>query len=155
MTRKVQMDYEYKSDGVNRSIGVLAVRVAVGLPIALVAGFVGNMINGMLIPSPGAGDELVFIVRTLVIGFAASTGGMVAWFNLYESRSGAALVWALGGVGGLIGAVIGYYVGDTYIKNHDVYILNQQLAQVVIIGSAIGSSVFAVVLSVVSSRSGK
>jgi hypothetical protein len=80
---------------------------------------------------------------------------MVAWFNLYESRSGAALVWALGGVGGLIGAVIGYYVGHTYIEHHDVYILNQQLTQVVIIGSAIGSSVFAVVLSVVSSRSGK
>jgi hypothetical protein len=155
MTRSVKMDYEYKSDGVNSSLGVLATRVAVGVPIALVAGFVGNMFNGMVIPSPTAGDDLAFFVRVLVIGFAASTGGMVAWFNLYESKSGGALVWAVGGVGGLIGAVVGYYTGAAFIDHPDVYILNQQLTQVVIIGSAIGASVSAVALSLFSARSGK
>ncbi|HIF71642.1 MAG TPA: hypothetical protein EYQ61_03670 [Dehalococcoidia bacterium] len=155
MTRSEQMDYKYKSDNVNASVGVLVIRLMVGVPIALVAGFVGNMFNGIIIPSPAAGDDLAFFVRVLVIGFASSAGGMIAWFNVFGSKSGASLIWVVGGIGGLLGAVVGYYVGDAFIKNHDVYILNQQLTQVVIMGAAIGASVFAVVLSVIYGRSGK
>ena len=57
--------------------------------------------------------------------------------------------------GGLVGAVIAYFVGGHYIDHPDVYILNQQLTQTVIFGAAIGSNVFAAGLSLYdASRSG-
>jgi hypothetical protein len=147
------MTYTYKTDGVNGSLGVMAVRVAVGLPIGLVAGFVGNILNSIVVPSPVAGDNVAFLVRVFVLGFAASTGGMVAWFNLLDSKIGGVVVWVIGGLGGLIGGLVGYYVGDAFIDHPDVYILNQRLTQVVIFGAAAGSNVFSVVFSIVSARS--
>ena len=147
------MTYTYKKDGVSGSFGLMAVRVAVALPIALVAGFVGNILNGMLVPSPVAGDNVAFIVRLAVLGFAASAGAMVAWFNLLDSKSGGVLVWVIGGVGGLVGGLVGYYIGDTFIDHPDVYILNQRLTQVVIMGAAVGANVFMVTLSIYSARS--
>jgi hypothetical protein len=156
MSRPVQKaKYKYKSDGVNSSLGVLAIRLAVGVPIALVVGFVGNMINGIVVPSPTAGDDLAFFVRTAIIGFAAASGGMIAWFNVFESKSGATFAWFTAGIGGLIGAVVAYFIGDAYIRHPDVYILNQQLTQVVIMGAAIGSNTFSAVLSAVYARLGK
>jgi hypothetical protein len=146
------MTFKYRDDSVNSSLGVLAIRVAVGLPISLVVGFIGNIFNGIVVPSPAAGDELAFLIRTFVIGFAASTGGMVAWFNVFESKSGASLVWFTAGIGGLIGAVIAYFIGDSFIANNDLYIMNQQLTQTVIMGSAIGATAFAAILSLVSAR---
>ena len=85
--------YEYKPDSANRSLRILLVRNVVGFPIALVVGFVGNIVNGLVVPSVAVGDFSAFAVRMLVIGAACSTGGMVAWFNMFESKRGGFLVW--------------------------------------------------------------
>jgi hypothetical protein len=152
MTKNAGSDYSYKRDDVNSSFGILAIRLAVGVPISLVAGFVGNIFNGIIVPSPAAGDDLAFLFRMAVLGVAASTGGMVSWFNAFESKSGAFGIWAVGAIGGLIGAVVAYFVGDQYIVHPDVYILNQQLIQTVIFGAALGSNAFAAGLSWIVSR---
>lgn len=145
-------DFEYRRDAVNSSFGILAIRMAVGVPIALVAGFVGNIFNGIIVPSPVAGDDLSFVVRMFVLGVAASTGGMVAWFNAFESKSGGVGIWGVGVIGGLVGGIIAYIVGREFIDHPDLYILNQQLTQTVIIGTAIGSNLFAAALSVYGTR---
>ncbi len=144
--------YKYKSDGVNSSIGILIVRLLVGTPISLVAGFVGNIFNGIIVPSPTAGDELAFLARVAVLGYAASAGGMIAWFNALESKTGTFVIWFIAGIGGLTGATIAYFIGSVYIEHVDVYILNQQLTQVVIMGAAIGSNVVASIVAVLSTR---
>ena len=155
MTNNSDSSYEYKTDGVNSSLGVLVIRIMVGLPIGIVAGFIGNLSNGLLVPSPAAGDNVAFIIRMLVIGSATAAGGMVAWFNVYESKSGATRLWAVASIGGTVGAIIAYFIGDAYITPPDVYILNQRLVQVVILGAGIGANVLAVIMSVVSARLGR
>ena len=150
-----QQGFSYRSDNVNRSIGALVIRILVGVPIALVAGFAGNVVNGIVVPSPAAGDDFAFLVRMAVLGFAASTGGMIAWFNSLESRLGAFTIWFGAGIGGLLGAVVAYFIGDGFIDHPDVYILGQQLTQVVIFGGALGSNLGAAVISVASTRLGR
>ena len=152
MPNNSNLNFKYRKDDVNSSLGILGIRLAVGTPISMVAGFVGNIINGLFIPSPAAGDEFAFAARMFVLSIAASTGGMVAWFNALESKSGAAAIWILAAIGGLIGAVVAYYVGSTYIDHPDVYILNQRLTQTIMLGAAIGSNVFAAVVSIARSR---
>jgi len=155
MGKKSGSSFEYKRDDVNSSFGILAIRLAVGVPLGIVVAFVGNIFNGIIVPSPAAGDDFAFIFRMAVLGVSASTGGMVAWFNAFESKFGSIGLWAFGGFGGLVGAVIAYFVGGHYIDHPDVYILNQQLTQTVIFGAAIGSNVFAAGLSLYdASRSG-
>lgn len=153
--------YEYKSDSANGSLRILAVRNIVGLPIALVAGFAGNIINGLIVPSVAVGDLPAFLVRMFVIGAAASTGGMVAWFNLFESKRGGLFVWTVGTIGGFLGGVIAYQVGAGIVDNPDLVLsgkilgywtLNQRLVQVVILGSGLGSCIFVSILAVVSKR---
>ena len=146
------LNFEYRNDDVNSSLGILGIRLAVGIPISMVAGFVGNIINGIFVPSPIAGDEVAFLARMLVLGIAASTGGMVAWFNALESKSWAMGIWIIAAIGGLISAVLAYYFGSTYIDHPDVYILNQRLTQTIIIGAAIGSNVCAAGVSIIRSR---
>ena len=60
-------------------------------------------------PSPVAGAELALTTRMTVIGIAASSGGMIAWFNLFESKNGGALVWIIGCIGGVAGAAVAYF----------------------------------------------
>jgi len=152
MTNSSPQGFEYKPDDINSSLGVLAIRLVVGLMIGLVAGYVGNMINGLVVPSPGAGDDIAFLVRMTVIGSVAAGGGMVAWFNAFDSKSGAASIWVVSAVGGLIGAVVGYFIGSSYIDHPDVYILNQRLTQVVILGSALGANAFAAIFTLLPVR---
>jgi hypothetical protein len=118
----------------------------------MVTGFVGNIFNGILVPSPAAGDELAFFVRMLLLGISASTGGMVAWFNAIESKSGATAIWIIAALGGFTGALIAYYIGSTYIDHPDDYILNQRLTQTIILGAAVGSNVFATIVSAIRAR---
>ena len=61
-----QQGFSYRSDNVNSSIGALVIRLLVGVPIALVAGFAGNVVNGIVVPSPAAGDDVAFLVRMAV-----------------------------------------------------------------------------------------
>ena len=58
------------------SLSVLLVRIIVGLVLGLAGAFIGLIFNGMFVPSPGAGDELAFIVRMLVLGIGAAAGGL-------------------------------------------------------------------------------
>ncbi|HIN14544.1 MAG TPA: hypothetical protein EYM69_02750, partial [Dehalococcoidia bacterium] len=101
MTDTNQKGFLYKTSIVETSRAILGVRVLVGLPIAAVAAFIGSIFNGILVPSPVAGDVLAFTVRMAVIGIFASTGGLIAWFNLFESKRGAVLVWIVAAAGGL------------------------------------------------------
>ena len=48
--------YEYRSDSANSSLRILLVRNIVGFPIALVMGFAGSIVNGLVVPSAAAGD---------------------------------------------------------------------------------------------------
>lgn len=152
---KQSPSFKYRTDNSSGLYGVLLIRAAVGLPIGLVAAFVGNIVNGIAVPSPVAGDISAFIARMAVLGVFASAGGMVAWFNLLESRRGAVLVWAVGAFGGFVGAVVAYYIGDGRIEHPDAYILSQRLSQVVLLGSAAGATLFSTLLSVVLWRIGK
>lgn len=152
MSNNSKLNFEYRNDEVNSSLGMLGIRLAVGLPISMVAGFVGNILNGMFVPSPTAGDESAFLARMLVLGIAASTGGMVAWFNAIESKSGATAIWTTAALGGLLGAIIAYYIGSIYIDHPDVYILNQRLSQGIMLGAAVGSNVLAASVSIIRTR---
>ena len=152
MAKNSNLNFDYRNDDVNSSLGILGIRLAVGLPISMVTGFVGNIFNGILVPSPAAGDELAFFVRMLLLGISASTGVMVAWFNAIESKSGATAIWIIAALGGLTGALIAYYIGSAYIDHPDVYILNQRLTQTIILGAAVGSNVFATIVSASRAR---
>lgn len=155
MTGVSQKAYKYKS-GTTEGLGaILAVRLVVGLPIGLAAGFIGNIVNGIVVPSPVAGDISAFLARMAVIGIFASTGGMIAWFNLFGSKRGAGLVWSVAAVGGLLGALAAYYIGDSVIENHDIYILSQRLSQAVLLGAALGANTAATLLAIVASRLGR
>ncbi len=155
MTDVSQKAYKYKS-GTTEGLGaILAVRLVVGLPIGMAAGFIGNIVNSIVVPSPVAGDISAFLARVAIIGIFASTGGMVAWFNLFESKRGAVLVWVVAALGGFGGAIAAYYVGDSVIENHDVYILNQRLTQTVILGAALGANALASLLALTASRLGR
>jgi hypothetical protein len=145
----------YKTSTVETSGAILGVRILVGLPLALVVAFIGTIFNGIIVPSPLAGDVLAFMVRLAVIGIFASTGALVAWFNLFESKRGAVLVWSVAGAGGLLGALAAYYIGDRYIDHPDVYILNQRLSQVVLLGAALGANAMATLLAIAASRLGR
>ena len=153
--------YEFRSDSANSSLRILAVRNIVGFPIALVMGFVGNIVNGLVVPSAAVGDMPAFMARMFVIGAAASTGGMVAWFNIFESRRGGFLVWFIGTLGGFLGGIIAYQVGSGIVDNPDLVLsgkilgywtLSQRLVQVVILGAGVGSCLFVSVLSLFSNR---
>ena len=124
MTRANQKSLLYKTSTVDSSSAILAMRVVVGPPIAPVAAFIGNIFNGIVVPSPVAGDVSAFLARIAVIGIFASTGALIGWFNLFESKRGAAVVWSVAVVGGFGGALAAYYIGDRYIDHPDVYILN-------------------------------
>ena len=155
MTDTNQKGFLYKTSIVETSRAILGVRVLVGLPIAAVAAFIGSMFNGIFVPSPVAGDVLAFTVRMAVIGIFASTGGLIAWFNLFESKRGAVLVWIVAAAGGLLGALAGYYIGDRYIDHPDVYILNQRLSQAVLFGAALGANAMATLLAIAAARWGR
>ena len=153
--------YEYKPDSANRSLRILLVRNVVGFPIALVVGFVGNIVNGLVVPSAAVGEFSAFAVRMFVIGAACSTGGMIAWFNLFETKRGGLLVWSVGMLGGFLGGLIAFQVGSGIVDNPDLVLsgkilgywtLSQRLVQVVILGAGVGSCLFASVLSLFSNR---
>ena len=153
--------YEYKPDSANRSLRILLVRNVVGFPIALVAGFVGNIVNGLVVPSAAVGDFSAFSARMFVIGAACSTGGMIAWFNLFESKRGGLLVWIVGTLGGFLGGLIAFQVGSGIVDNPDLVLsgkilgywtLSQRLVQVVILGAGVGSCLFVSVLSLFTNR---
>ena len=153
--------YEYKPDSANRSLRILLVRNVVGFPIALVVGFVGNIVNGLVVPSAAVGEFSAFAVRMFVIGAACSTGGMIAWFNVFESRRGGFLVWSVGTLGGFLGGLIAFQVGSGIVDNPDLVLsgkilgywtLSQRLVQVVILGAGVGSCLFVSVLSLFSNR---
>ena len=153
--------YEYKPDSANRSLRILLVRNVVGFPIALVVGFVGNIVNGLVVPSTAVSDFSAFAVRMFVIGAACSTGGMIAWFNMFESKRGGLLVWSVGTLGGFLGGLIAFQVGSGIVDNPDLVLsgkilgywtLSQRLVQVVILGAGVGSCLFVSVLSLFSNR---
>jgi hypothetical protein len=153
--------YEYKPDSANRSLRILFVRNVVGFPIALVVGFVGNIVNGLVVPSAAVGEFSAFAVRMFVIGAACSTGGMIAWFNLFETKRGGLLVWSVGMLGGFLGGLIAFQVGSGIVDNPDLVLsgkilgywtLSQRLVQVVILGAAVGACLFVSLLSLFSNR---
>ena len=152
MTELNRKSFLYKANTVDATRAILAMRVVVGLPIALVAAFVGNIFNGIIVPSPVAGDILAFLARIAVIGTFASSGALIGWFNLFESKRGAALVWSVASAGGVLGALAAYYIGDRYIDHPDVYILNQRLSQAILLGAALGANIMATLLAITSSR---
>ena len=153
--------YEYKPDSANRSLRILVVRNVVGFPIALVVGFVGNIVNGLVVPSAAVGEFSAFAVRMFVIGAACSTGGMIAWFNLFETKRGGLLVWSVGMLGGFLGGLIAFQVGSGIVDNPDLVLsgkilgywtLSQRLVQVVILGAGVGTCLFVSLLSLFSNR---
>ena len=153
--------YEYKPDSANSSLRILLVRNVVGFPIALVMGFAGNIINGIIVPSTAVSDFSAFAARMFVIGAACSTGGMIAWFNMFESKRGGLLVWIVGMLGGFLGGIVAYQVGSGIVDNPDLVLsgkilgywtLSQRLVQVVILGAGVGACLFVSVLSLFSNR---
>jgi hypothetical protein len=96
-----------------------------------------------------------------VIGAACSTGGMIAWFNMFESKRGGLLVWIVGMLGGFLGGIVAYQVGSGIVDNPDLVLsgkilgywtLSQRLVQVVILGAGVGACLFVSVLSLFSNR---
>ncbi|NQW18364.1 MAG: hypothetical protein HQ478_12850 [Chloroflexi bacterium] len=122
------------------SLSVLLVRIVVGVILGLVGAFIGMLFNGLVVPSPAAGDELAFFVRMLVLGFGAAGGALLAWFSLTETRVGTALTVLAAALSGTVGALIAYFIGDAVLDHPDLYILNQRLTQVVIFGAVLGAN---------------
>lgn len=155
MTETNQKSFLYKTSTVEASGAILAVRIVVGLPIGVVAAFIGNIFNSIAVPSPVAGDASAFLARMAVIGIFAATGGLIGWFNLFESKRGAVFVWSVSAAGGLLGALAAYYIGVRVIDHPDVYILNQRLSQAILFGAAVGANFMATLLAIVTSRLGR
>jgi hypothetical protein len=145
----------YKTGTIESSSAILALRIVAGLPIALVAGFIGSIFNSVAVPTLSAGAIPNFLAPLFVTTLFAAAGGMIAWFNRFDSRQGTALLWAISTAGGLLGAFVAYYLGDRYIGPVDLHILNKRLAQMVLIGAAIGANVTAALVAVTASKMGK
>lgn len=146
---------EFRTNTSRDLLGIVVIRILVGAPLGLVGGFIGNIFNGIIVPSPAAGDFGAFISRVIVFGIGASLGSLMSWFNLFESRRGVATIIAVGTVGGAIGSMIAYYIGSSYIDHPDIYILSQRLTQTVILGSALGANLALTGLAYFLARTGR
>jgi hypothetical protein len=146
---------EFRTNTSRDLIGIVIIRILVGAPLGLVGGFIGNIFNGILVPSPAAGDFVAFLSRMIVFGIGASLGSLMSWFNLFESRRGVAIIVVVGTVGGVVGSMIAYYIGSSYIDHPDVYILNQRLTQTVILGTALGANLTLSGLAYFLARTGR
>ena len=122
------------------SLSVLLIRTLVGLILGVAGAFVGMLFNGLLVPSPVAGDEVAFIVRMLVLAIGAATAGLMAWASLTETRIGTVLAVLAAIAAGTGGAIAAYYLGDAILDHPDLYILNKQLSQVVLFGAVLGAN---------------
>lgn len=145
----------YKTGTTESSGAILAVRIVVGLPIGLLAGFIGGIFNNIVVPTRSEGDIPTFLAPLIVTALFAATGGMIAWFNRFDSKRGTGLVWAVSMAGALLGAFLAYYLGERYIGPVDLHILNRRLTQVVLFGAAVGANVTAALVAIVASRLGR
>mgnify|MGYP006919306989 CR=1 FL=1 len=150
-----QQPITYKTGTIESSGAVLALRVIFGLPIALVAGFIGGVFNNVAVPAQIDGDVPDFLAPLIVTSIFAAVGGMIAWFNRFDSKRGTVLMWAVSTVGGLLGALVAYYIGDRYIGPVDLHVLNKRLSQAVLIGAAVGVNVTAAIVAISASKMGR
>jgi len=107
------------------------------------------------VPTRSEGDIPAFLAPLIVTALFAATGGMIAWFNRFDSKRGTGLVWAVSMAGALLGAFLAYYLGERYIGPVDLHILNRRLTQVVLFGAAVGANVTAALVAIVASRLGR
>ena len=155
MTELEQKSFTYKTGTIESSRAIVAVRILVGLPIGVVAAFIGSIFNNIAVPNWSAGNVPVFLVPLIVTGLFAASGGMIVWFNRFESRRGVALLWAASTAGGLLGAFIAYYFGDRYGPPIDLDDLHKWISQLVLLGASIGANALAALVAVLASRSGR
>lgn len=155
MTNIDQARITYKRGTIESSGVILVLRIAVGVPIALFAGFIGRVFDSVAVPTIIGADIPNFLVPLIVTSIFAAAGGMIAWFNRFDSKRGTLLIWAVSTAGGLLGAFLAYYLGERYIGPFDLPVLNRQLAQAVVLGAAIGVNVTAATISISASKMGK
>lgn len=155
MSNLSKTSLQFRTNTSRDLIGIVVIRILVGAPLGLVGGFIGNIFNGIIVPSPAAGDFGAFFTRMVVFGIGASLGSLMSWFNLFESRRGVAIVILVGALGGLIGSIAAYHVGSRFLDHPDVYILSQRLTQTVILGSALGANVALSGLAYFLARTGR
>ncbi len=155
MTNIDQPRITLKTGTIESSSAILVLRIAFGVPIALFAGFIGSIFNIIAVPTRTAADIPNFLVPIIVTTLFAAAGGMIVWFSRFDSKRSTAFIWAISTAGGLLGAFAAYYLGDRYIGPVDLHILNKRLAQMVLIGAAIGVNVTAAIVAVAGSKMGK
>ena len=131
----------------------MAVRIAVGLPVGIVAGFIGSIFNHIVVPTRTAGDIPDHVVPLVVTGLFAASGVMIVWINRFESRRGVTFMWTVAAVGALLGAFVAYYFADTFSPELDLHKLNKWVAQVVLLGASIGANTAATLFAVFSTKS--
>ena len=155
LTKADHQTFRYKTGKIESSGAVLALRIVAGLPTGILAGFIGSIFNNIAVPTRSAGDVPAIVAPLVVSSLFAASGGMIVWFNRFETRRGLALLWAASIAGAILGASIAYYAADRYIGPLDLHILNQRLSQAVLFGAAVGANTIAVVVSLEASRRGK
>ena len=109
----------------------------------------------MVVPTLTSGDIPAILAPLIVTGLFAAAGGMIAWFNRFESKRGVAFVWAVSTAGALLGAFAAYYIGDRYFGALDLHILDRRISQVVLLGAAFGANVMAALGAITASWFGK
>jgi hypothetical protein len=152
MTELDQKLFPYKSGKTESSSAILIVRIAAGLPIGVVAGFIGSIFNIIVVPTRTAGDVPDHLAPLVVTGLFAASGVMIVWINRFESRRGIAFMWTMSTAGALLGAFIAYYFGDRYAPELDLHNLNKWVAQIVLLGASIGANTAAVLTATLAPK---
>ena len=152
MTELDQKLFPYKSGKTESSNAILIVRIAAGLPIGVVAGFIGSIFNIIVVPTRTAGDVPDHLAPLVVTGLFAASGVMIVWINRFESRRGIAFMWTMSTAGALLGAFIAYYFGDRYAPELDLHNLNKWVAQIVLLGASIGANTAAVLTATLAPK---
>lgn len=130
----------------------LAIRTVVGLPLAYVAGFIGMITGGFLIPSIAGDDLLPILTRVFLIGLAVTVGVLATWLTFLLDWQKRSLLVAVVLAGGVTGGIIAFYWSDAFTGNSDLYIRVREITQSTVIGTVIGANLLALLLGFFAPR---
>ena len=124
----------------------------IGFPGAFVAGLLGMVVGGQMIPSPGEGDYLALAVRLVVIGLGAMTGAAVGWVMYQNDRYLAVTLLAVSLAGSVIAGWIALEVAEATVEGPDAFNLVKEISRRTVLGAALGATLAPLMFSVLAPR---
>ena len=124
----------------------------IGFPGAFVAGLLGMVVGGQMIPSPGEGDYLALVVRLVVIGLGAMTGAAVGWVMYQNDRYLAVTLLAVSLAGSVIAGWIALEVAEATVEGPDAFNLVKEISRRTVLGAALGATLAPLMFSVLAPR---